>query len=205
MHIKLTRTICCLLAALMLAGVMASPAMADSEREARRQRHEMHRLRLQLEAAQQQKDALTSQAGDLKKQLDGLQAKYAALEKKSKLQRRQIDALTAKNEDAGKRLQDMTEQNAETGKALQQTQAAKKQVEGNLQVCTNKNTRLYKLSVDLMHKYQSKGVMAALLQKEPFTGLEQVKIENLLQDYQDKAEANKVKSAANEGSQAPQL
>ena len=190
------RRISCLLLAMLLAGALTPQAMA-SDREKRRARHEMHLLHLQLAAMQQQKDALAAQAGDLKKKLDDLQAKYAALEKKSRGQRERIDDLATQNRDTDKKLQDMTEQNDETGKTLEQTRAAKQQVEASLQSCTNKNSELYKLSVKLMHKYQSKDAVDSLLQREPFTGLEQVRIENLLQDYQDKADANKVETAGN--------
>jgi hypothetical protein len=43
-----------------------------------------------------------------------------------------------------------------------------------------------------MDKYKAKGVLQAMRQAEPFTQLEKVKMENLLQEYRDKADANSI-------------
>jgi hypothetical protein len=41
-----------------------------------------------------------------------------------------------------------------------------------------------------MDKYQAKGIWQSMRQAEPFTQIEKVKLENLLQEYHDKADAN---------------
>jgi hypothetical protein len=60
------------------------------------------------------------------------------------------------------------------------------------QTCEKKNGELYQIDLSLMEKYKDKGVFTSLLQKEPFTQIESVKIENLLQEYRDKADAAKM-------------
>ena len=43
-----------------------------------------------------------------------------------------------------------------------------------------------------MQRYRNKSVMDALKQAEPFTQLEKVKMENLLQEYSEKMDAKKI-------------
>ena len=49
-----------------------------------------------------------------------------------------------------------------------------------------KNLALYKLANEILHRYERFGLGDALAAKEPFTGVSRVKLENLVQDYQDK-------------------
>ncbi len=63
------------------------------------------------------------------------------------------------------------------------TQQLAKQT-NNFDVCYNNNKKLYDINKEILGKYEDKGFWAALSQKEPFTAIEKVKIENLVQDYQ---------------------
>lgn len=54
---------------------------------------------------------------------------------------------------------------------------------GNFNVCYGNNKQLLELNRELLDRYRSKGVFAALSQREPFTGRKQVEVENLVQDY----------------------
>lgn len=49
-----------------------------------------------------------------------------------------------------------------------------------------KNLALYKLANEILTRYERFGLGDALAAKEPFTGISRVKLENLVQDYQDK-------------------
>ena len=57
--------------------------------------------------------------------------------------------------------------------------------------CTDKNERLVRLSAELLSRWQGKGVMDALKQREPLLGLGDVQMFNLVQDYRDKTESEK--------------
>ena len=61
-----------------------------------------------------------------------------------------------------------------------------------VQACEEKNLALYELGSDLLRRYRNKSVMDALKQAEPFTQLEKVKMENLLQEYAEKMDAKKI-------------
>ena len=173
----------------------------------------MHHMQLQLRAIQQEKTELADQVEVLKKQLNELESKRAVLEKKLGSQSKQISELSDKQlsdkqqqaelsdkyQESEKKLKQMEQQYLAANNSLQQTQIKdeqeKKRLDGDIQVCEKKNFELYQISVQLMEKYQAKGVMDAIRQAEPFTQLEKVRIENLLQEYRDKSDANRIVSS----------
>ncbi len=186
--------------ALTSFAISGAWAAADAEKEAK---HEMRKMQAQLSAVQKEKADLATQLEDLKKQLGAASSKSAALEKKSGGQKKQFAELTAKLEESDNNLQKMTQQYADTNKALQQVQKEKEQVQkekeqegkqlsGDVRICEKKNTDLYRISTELLEKYHSKGVFTALLEAEPFTQIEKVKVENLMQEYRDKTDAAKL-------------
>jgi hypothetical protein len=191
----------CFAASVFLVCVVTGDALAatDSDKEAKR---EMRRLQAQLSATQKEKAALSSEkeaiaaeVNSLKKQINEVQAKGAVLEKKSGGQRKQLTELLDRIQEADKNLQDMTQLFLEANKTLDQVQIEndldRKQLDGQIRVCEKKNTDFYHLGLDLMERYQSKGIMASMLQAEPFTQLEKVRIQNLMQEYRDKADASR--------------
>jgi chromosome segregation ATPase len=197
-------------AMVFLACATAIDALADTDKDSKA----MHRMQLQLRAAQQEKTELADQVEALKKQIVDLESKRAALEKKLGSQSKQISELsdkqlsdkqqqaelTDKYQETENKLKQMEQQYVATNNSLQQTQKEKEQekkrLDGDIQICEKKNSELYLLSVQLMEKYQAKGVMDAIRQAEPFTQLEKVRIENLLQEYRDKSEANRIASGS---------
>lgn len=177
----------------LVSGFNAPATAADGDKDAKR---EARRAQAQFAAAQKENAVLATQLAELKKQLSDLGSKSGELEKKSGGQKKQFSELTEKYKEADSNLQQMTLKFAEASKSLQQLQKEKeqeqKQLSGNIQMCEKKNIQLYQVSTELMDKYKSKGIFSALLQAEPFTRLEQVRVDNLLQDYRDKTEAAKM-------------
>jgi hypothetical protein len=178
---------------MLVVAVTAPAAYADADKDAKK---ESRRLQAQLSAAQKEKGMLTTQVEELKKQLGDIGSKSEVLEKKSGSQRKQLAEITEKYQEADKNLQEMLQLYADTHKGLQELQTEKEQeqkrLSGDIQVCEKKNAELYQISVGLMEKYQSKGIISSLLLAEPFTQLERVKVQNVLQEYGDKAEAAKI-------------
>lgn len=58
--------------------------------------------------------------------------------------------------------------------------------------CKSNNARLAEISEDLVEKYKDKGVMGALLQKEPLTQVKKVELEQLVQEYLEKIERQRI-------------
>lgn len=73
-----------------------------------------------------------------------------------------------------------------------------------------RNDEMYKVASEILTRYKKYSLGEALLAKEPFTGTMRVKLQNLVQDYGDRLEAQKIKipegksvAADNTSSQKP--
>ncbi len=72
---------------------------------------------------------------------------------------------------------------------LQKTVAQKN---SEIDSCANNNVTLYNTSLELIDRYENKGVWDAMLEKEPVTQLKRVAMENAVQDYRNRVESAKV-------------
>jgi chromosome segregation ATPase len=210
---RISQWLCFMTATFVLSGFGLSGAWAaaDAEKEAK---HEMRKIQAQLSEAQKEKAELAAKVEELKKQLGEVGAKSAVLEKKTGGQKKQFAELTEKFQESESNLQKMTLQYSETKNSLLQVQKEKEQLQkekeqeqkrlsGDVQVCEKKNDELYRISVDIIEKYRAKGVFTALMQAEPFTQLESVRMQNLMQEYKDKTNAAKLATTAKADAVAP--
>jgi len=88
---------------------------------------------------------------------------------------------------------------AQTRQTLAQTEADKRQLEGvksrqerEIASCETKNLKLYQTGRDLMTRFEQKSCNEIMAQKEPLFGLKRVEIENLLEEYRDKLDEQKL-------------
>jgi hypothetical protein len=58
--------------------------------------------------------------------------------------------------------------------------------------CEAKNLQLFEYSQELLQRYQKKGVWASLSQKDPVFGLKEVSMENVVQEYREKLNSQKI-------------
>lgn len=77
---------------------------------------------------------------------------------------------------------------------LDRAQSVIGQRDREVTVCEAKNLKLYEYNVQLLGRYQGKGFLDVLRQKEPITGMKNVEIENLLEEYRDKIDAQQIAS-----------
>lgn len=75
-----------------------------------------------------------------------------------------------------------------------QVEAAYKTQQENLEHCVDNNHKLYGFNKELIARYNDKGFIDTLKQREPFTGVKQVEMENLLQDFENKNDDLKINS-----------
>lgn len=202
---------------LTLCLLASLPAHGDS-RDARERQwlRRMQTLQQQLnernQALQQERDTLAARVKELEAAAPGLKqaarranGKAARLAGELKAKAAANDALSARLQETEKTLTALKAQQAETDKALKQSEARNKHLTSvvtgktrDIASCEGKNLTLYKINRQLLQKYASKGVWDALAQKEPFTGIEEVRIQNVLQEYRDKLDAERFKAAGGE-------
>ena len=66
-----------------------------------------------------------------------------------------------------------------------------KSLEGRMESCMNKNARLCIIADELLNRYESKGIMASLLEKEPMTQIKKVELEKFAREYKENIEKQK--------------
>ncbi|MEI7465353.1 MAG: hypothetical protein WCJ87_08410 [Burkholderiales bacterium] len=114
-----------------------------------------------------------------------LAANVSALEKQLAEEKRNSEeaaALKARELVAYTRLRDQQQAELQRKHDEQVTQVAE---------CTVKNTKLIRLSGELLERYRGKTVKDVLTQREPVLGLADVQMFNLIQDYRDRADAER--------------
>lgn len=65
-----------------------------------------------------------------------------------------------------------------------------------IKACEAKNAQLYTYGNELLEKYRKQGPFDRLLRTEPVFQLKQVQVENLIEEYRDKLDAQKIEHAA---------
>jgi DNA repair exonuclease SbcCD ATPase subunit len=97
-----------------------------------------------------------------------------------------LAAVNSKLAEALKQLAARDTQVKEISQALDQSKTANNS-------CEAKNVTLYGYAEEVLQRYKKKGVWASLSQKDPMFGLKEVDVENVVQEYQLKFNAQKVK------------
>ncbi len=156
-----------------------------------------------LRSAETERNTLLSDKAQLEQEKKTLTAKVDALNKQVAADKAQLDTLEAKQ----KELDDTKESLAKWKAAFEQIQTAAQKAEAERSKVASesiilkrkvedrerKNLELYKTANEVLTRYEKFGLGEALSAKEPFTGITRVKLENQVQDYQDKIADNRVK------------
>ena len=153
-----------------------------------------------------EKASLEQQVTKQKVEIDNLAKEVSLLKKESKSKLEvanstQLEALTTLKGDRQKvqaKLEIESEKNTELTTANEKLKLQVAKQTNNFDVCYNNNKKLYDINKEILGKYEDKGFWAALSQKEPFTAIEKVKIENLVQDYQYEIDGLTVKILSEE-------
>ena len=181
---------------------------------ASREKQFLRRLQIMQQQMNEQNAALRKERDDLAAQLAAVQASVAGLKEKSRkasgealglqksLQAQQRDnaTLTQQLTEAQQALATLRQEDANTLATLKASEddngklkATGAEQRGQIAECEHKNLLLYQANMELLKKYQNKSAWDALVQKEPFTGIEKVRIDNVLQEYRDRLDAGRVK------------
>ena len=206
---------------LVVAATAAAPAWAASESREKQMLRRMQQQVQQLDQAraqsEQEKAAAMADKETVERELEKLHSGEATIRRQlaseraarhraeSDLKALQVegDALKARLAATEKQLADSVALQRVTAQTLAQAVSTEKQTEGklaskaqDLRACQTHNGRLYAISREMMVKYQDKSCLDALAQTEPFTGLKQVEVENLLEAWRDQLDREREKISA---------
>lgn len=200
-----TKRVGWVVAALVLAS---SAALAQSERSGNADARVMQ----QLQQVSGERVALQSENAKLKQEIEQLkqdlqQASTAktALESRNKAlavsaTRDEISGKQAKQaeeqlEKARSQMQDLVAKFRETAQALRDVEADRATVKGQLalherelKTCVDRNAGLYNLNAEVLDRMDNRGFWSSLTEREPFTKLKRVELENLIDDYKYRAD-----------------
>lgn len=183
---------------------------AADDSKSSREREMLRRAQEALRQSEADKSALAQGKADTEQKLKAADAQIDAIRNSTKSERagllskakaaadaqaetaaqleqakRQIAALTAEKQDTLNRLTTSESQLKQTRQDLDGSRAAGTS-------CEAKNLKLYEYSQELAQRYEKKGVFATLAKKEPVLGIARVKDENVLQEYQDKFDSQRI-------------
>ena len=182
------------------------PGMAFAEND--NTKNALAKAQYMLRQVSTEKANLEKELAKQKVENAGLTKELQSLKKESKTRfdvsnNNQQEALSLLKNDRQK-IQSKLEVEAEKNTAIASSnehlsQQLAKQT-NNFDLCYNNNKKLYDINKEILGKYEDKGFWAALSQNEPFTAIEKVKIENLVQDYQYQIDSLSVKIISEEKS-----
>ncbi|MBY0469263.1 MAG: hypothetical protein K2Q07_09830 [Burkholderiaceae bacterium] len=217
----------CLMALGLSVGAQVQAADKPVDKAARRMQLQLQSLQQQLQDAQsakakietekaevdkrllEQTEQVTKLTAEMRKSSEGLKstqaarlqltANVAALEKQLADEKRNSEeaaALKARELAAYIRSRDEQQASLQRKHDDQVTQVAE---------CTAKNTKLIRLSGELLERYRGKTVKDVLTQREPVLGLGDVQMFNLVQDYRDRADAERFTPSSMPAPAAPSV
>jgi len=165
----------------VLACLMLSPTVqADSNKALERAQFMLRQLNAQKVELENKNAALTAKLGtlqkesakQLKKQKAGNKKLSLSAEKKARYIEKLRDRLKQTKISLRKSEQLRLQAN-HTGQALDE----------EMKQCVSNNNSLVRMNDRLIDKYSKKGCWDSITQNEPFTGINQVEMENIIQEY----------------------
>lgn len=179
-------------ATMLLVGASAGWAQAPADGAQKALARAQYLLRQQTAektALQQQLDQLQQQLAAAQQEL--VKVRAGAVSRQEDLQRKlaaNVDAGRDRDRNQAVQLAQLRAQLAAAAQREEALQAKLETQKNNFKVCYANNRKLLDVNQELVALYENKGVVDALRQREPVTGLRRVEVENLVQDYRYKLE-----------------
>jgi DNA repair exonuclease SbcCD ATPase subunit len=178
------------------AGAQALQQLQQLASERTALQAENSRLKADLEQARKERDSLKAAQDAQARRSRGAEADL--LRSQGEVARLEGDVAREKQ-----RFEELVARFRETADAMREVEtdrAAKSQSllqrEQELQVCVDRNRKLYSLGTEVIGKLEDQGFWSALARREPFTRLKRVELENLADGYRDTASDNRLPEPA---------
>ncbi|MFO1318340.1 MAG: hypothetical protein U1F52_01880 [Burkholderiales bacterium] len=210
------RSVFVLLVLLALLTPIETVLGQSPDRQANRERELLRRAQAAQKQAEEARAAMADEKTRLEGQVKALAAKdgeakgLVARERRRSADLQKVaDAATRERDQAAKEKSAFSSRLVQTEAKLAETLAVLARIEGRLaaaeadltartaslgrlesglEVCRQRNGQLGDILTDLMSKYRTIGVWDVLKRREPFTGLEQSRVEALLESVRDRAD-----------------
>jgi chromosome segregation ATPase len=194
------------LLSLVLVSILCLPAFKARAEDAHL-KETLRTLTLRLRSAETERNNLLSEKAQFEQDKKTLTAKVDALTKQAAADKQQLDELTTKADAQEKELAQTKESLDKWKAAYEQIAAGVKKIEAErakfasqniilqrkVEDRERKNLELFRIGNEILKRYEKFGLGEAITAKEPFTGLTRVKLENLVQGYEDALADNRAK------------
>jgi len=208
----ISRLLCQVVAAVFLITFWhLGSAMANPNKDQNRERQALRRIQQQLMEIQQQKSAVDQEKTVLEEALKKTQNeidthKRSTASAAAKAHLLETDIETANNEkaelrarldEAAKQNQAVSAQRDQLEQDLKTTASVLAKEKEQRKLCETNNAALYGIGRELVDWYGRKGAFHAILEAEPFTRMKSVEMENLLENYREKLEGQRLERSIN--------
>lgn len=213
-----------MICALGMAGNASAAGDDKKERDAQRKlRLMIQSLEQEKATLESEKNSLSEQVKSLNKQIGDLKNNSASVSRKKDARMGEVEkellvvkeenlSLSTKLQAAQSSLEELKVKSSESLRnsqkdlqsTIDQAEVCKNKLQEStsnvsrqsqlIEMCEKKNLALYEHNVDLLEKYTKKGVWDALSQAEPFTQIKKVEMENILQEYKEKLESQRMEN-----------
>jgi chromosome segregation ATPase len=193
-------------ASIAIALLIASPPVfSQAERSGNADARVMQQLQqvtAERAALQAENAKLKEETEKLRKEVQQVSAAKTSLETRNKA----LTVNATRGEASGKQaeeqlektrgqLQELVAKFRETAQTLDDVETDRATVKGQLAVherefrtCVDRNAGLYNLNAEVLDRMENRGFWSNLAQREPFTKLKRVELENLIDDYKYRAD-----------------
>ena len=188
-------------------------ATATATKDQKRERQALRRMQQQLTEIQQQKSAMDQEKTVLedalktrktqneidihKRSTASAAAKAHLLEKEIETANNEKAELRARLDEAAKQNQAVSAQRDQLEQDLKNTASVLAKENEQRKLCETNNAALYGIGRELVDWYGRKGAFHAILEAEPFTRMKSVEMENLLENYREKLEGQRLERSIN--------
>jgi SMC interacting uncharacterized protein involved in chromosome segregation len=193
---------------LILALCACTPALAQVERSGG---SPAQKIMQQYQQVAAEKTALQAQLAQMKKDLDAAQTELAAVKKErdaAKAQPKvpqvsaaQLALVTAAKDTAEKnldqykqRMNELVARFRETAGNLRDVESTRTQLKSDLEArntafdkCADANLQLYEINGEILKRFDNVGLFTKVSSAEPFTRITRARIENLVDEYRERA------------------
>jgi chromosome segregation ATPase len=180
-----------------LALTVALPAAARAESDTDRLRDALRAATAQLRSLEDQRATLQAKQAEgererdrLKKQNDALKAQVKELDQANRQAVEEFNQRLAERDQTLEKWKSAYEEAANVARAKDAERAKfeqeSKAFKASTKAAETKNKQLYKVSKEILNKYEAIDPLEALAIHEPLIGIRRVEHQNSVQDYRDK-------------------
>jgi septal ring factor EnvC (AmiA/AmiB activator) len=195
--------------ALAICGVLASVSLAHAQNA---DNDVLRRTQMQLRQSEQERNSLRSELARLQAQLDGQRVEFDRMRQQAvqvkgdnHSNEAELVAKTSRLNQATQQLKDTREElerlradSARSSQAVQNMKSMLDNAEKNsalmqelVGLCRDRNQEMYKVSQELITMYRDKD-FNSFTKREPVLQLQQVKLQNLMQEFEDRLRSQRM-------------